>query len=121
MILNRETEEKRQHSTSWIPYSFYEVRIPEALNNVPMHWHSEFELNRVLRGTGEFICGDNHFIAKEGDLILFPPNVLQYLYMHMQCLKQSLKQKFHLLYFFSPFPNPLAIKTFKNSSTTIMY
>ena len=57
MIPNRETEEKRQHSTPLVPYSFYEVRIPEALNNVPMHWHSEFELNRILGGAGEFICG----------------------------------------------------------------
>lgn len=80
MIPNRETEEKRQHSTPLIPYSFYEVRIPEALNNVPMHWHSEFELNRIMHGTGEFIYGDNRFIAREGDIILFPPNVLHAAY-----------------------------------------
>ncbi len=80
MIPSRETEEKRQHSTPLIPYSFYEVRIPETVNNVPMHWHNEFELNRVVRGTGEFICGDNHFTATEGDIILFPPNVLHAAY-----------------------------------------
>ena len=80
MIPNRETEEKRQHSTPLIPYSSYEVRIPEALNNVPMHWHGEFEINRILRGSGEFICGDNRFTAHEGDLLLFPPNVLHAAY-----------------------------------------
>lgn len=82
MIPNRETEEKRQHSTPLIPYSSYEVRIPESINNVTMHWHNEFELNRIVRGTGEFICGDDRFIAGAGDLILIPPNMLHAAYSH---------------------------------------
>jgi len=77
---NRETEEKRQHSTPLIPYSFYEVRIPEELNNVPMHWHGEFELNRILHGSGEFFCGDRRFPASKGDIILVPPNMLHAAY-----------------------------------------
>ena len=80
MIPNRETEEKRQHSTPLIPYSSYEVRIPEALNNVPMHWHNEFEINLIVHGVGEFISGDHRFIAKEGDLLLYPPNMLHSAY-----------------------------------------
>lgn len=80
MIPNRENKEDRQHSTPLIPYSYYEVNIPEALNNVPMHWHSEFELNRILRGKGEFICGDDHFIAQAGDYLLVPPNMLHAAY-----------------------------------------
>ena len=80
MIPSRETKENRQHSTPLIPYSFYNVNIPESLNNVPMHWHSEFELNRILHGAGEFICGDDHFTAKEGDLLLIPPNMLHAAY-----------------------------------------
>lgn len=80
MIPSRETEEKRQHSTPLIPYSFYEVRIPEALNNVPMHWHNEFELNLILSGAGEFICGDNRFTLNAGELLLIPPNMLHAAY-----------------------------------------
>ena len=80
MIRNSDTEEKRQHSTPLVPYSSYEVRIPEAVNNVPMHWHSEFELNRILQGSGEFIWGDHRFIAHAGDLILIPPNMLHAAY-----------------------------------------
>lgn len=82
MIRNRETEEKRQHSTPLIPYSSYEVRIPESINNVTMHWHSEFELNRILLGSGEFICGDDRFVANAGDLLLVPPNMLHAAYPH---------------------------------------
>lgn len=80
MIPSRETEEKRQHSTPFIPYSFYEVRIPEALNNVPMHWHNEFELNLILSGAGEFICGDSRFTLNAGELLLIPPNMLHAAY-----------------------------------------
>lgn len=80
MMPSRETEEKCQHSTTLIPYSYYECRIPEAISNVPMHWHSEFELNRIMQGVGEFICGDDRFTAREGDFFLFPPNMLHAAY-----------------------------------------
>ena len=80
MISSRETKENRQHSTPLIPYSYYNVNIPESLINVPMHWHSEFELNRILRGAGEFICGDERFTAKEGEVLLIPPNMLHAAY-----------------------------------------
>lgn len=75
MIPSRETEEKRQHSTTLRPYSFYECRIPEYFMNVPMHWHNEFEINCILRGKGEFICGDDKFTAGEGNLLILPPNM----------------------------------------------
>lgn len=73
---DRETQEKRQHSTTWIPYSYYECRLPEWFMNVPMHWHSEFELVHVLQGRGEFICGSQKMEAGAGDLLLIPPNML---------------------------------------------
>lgn len=75
MMPNKATEEKRQHSTTLIPYSYYECRIPEYFMNVPMHWHNEFEINCILRGQGEFICGDDKFTAREGDLLIVPPNM----------------------------------------------
>lgn len=79
-MLSRETEEKRQHSTTFVPYSHYECRIPEDFMNVPMHWHNEFEINRILHGKGVFICGDDKIIAKEGDLLILPPNMLHAAY-----------------------------------------
>ncbi|MGN0431265.1 MAG: AraC family transcriptional regulator [Lachnospiraceae bacterium] len=80
MIPSRETEEKRQHSTAFIPYSYYDCRIPKDFMNVPMHWHSEFEINYIIRGKGEFICGDNKFTAGEGDILFLPPNMLHAVY-----------------------------------------
>lgn len=76
---NKETEEKVQHSSLLIPYSFYECRIPKS-SMVTMHWHSELEINRILHGKGVFICGDDKFVANEGDLIVMPPNMLHAAY-----------------------------------------
>lgn len=80
MTPNRETQEKRQHSTTWIPYSYYECKLPEWFMNVPMHWHSEFELIHVKQGRGEFICGSQKLEAGEGELLLIPPNMLHAAY-----------------------------------------
>lgn len=81
MILpSKETEEQRQHSTAYIPYSFYLCWLPRFFLNVPRHWHSEFEINLVVRGEGEFTCGDERFIARAGDLLILPPNQLHSAY-----------------------------------------
>lgn len=77
---DRQTEEKKRHSTALVPYSYYECRIPYDFMNVPMHWHSEFEINLISQGKGEFICGDDRFTAIEGDLVILPPNMLHAAY-----------------------------------------
>lgn len=82
MMPSRETEEKRQHSTVLVPYSYYECRIPEYFRNVPMHWHSEFEINYIFGGEGKFICGNEKLHAREGDILILPPNMLHSAYPH---------------------------------------
>ena len=67
---NKDKEERRRHSTSFIPYSYYECRIPQYFGNVPMHWHSEFEINYIVSGRGVFICGNDRFLAGEGDILV---------------------------------------------------
>lgn len=77
---DKRTQERRQHSTAYIPYSFYLCWIPRFFPNVPMHWHSEFELNLVVRGEGEFTCGSGRFTGRPGDLFVIPPNQLHAAY-----------------------------------------
>lgn len=81
MLPGKDTKEKRQHSTPYIPYSHYECRLPESFMNVPMHWHNEFELNYITNGKGEFICGTQKFEAHEGDILILPPNMLHSAYL----------------------------------------
>ncbi len=78
--MNRISEEKRRHSSQLIPFSYYKCRIPEYFVSVPLHWHVEFEINHILNGCGEFICGGEKFIAQAGDIILLPPNQLHAIY-----------------------------------------
>ncbi len=71
-----DNKEQRQHSSSLVPYSIYDCHIPDSFPNVPMHWHNEFEIDYVLQGKGDFICGDEHFPVSHGDVIMIPPNML---------------------------------------------
>ena len=85
MVRNKQTEQKelmeqRHHSSVTVPYSLYNCRLPEAFPTVPMHWHSELELDVVTEGKGEFICGDIHFPVESGDVVLIQPNMLHAAY-----------------------------------------
>ncbi|MGN0666957.1 MAG: AraC family transcriptional regulator [Huintestinicola sp.] len=72
--------ENRIHCSGNKPFSYYECVIPDHFNCVPMHWHSEFELNYILEGSSEFICGDEKFISNKGDIIVTLPNVIHSIY-----------------------------------------
>ena len=69
-------EEKKKHSSGLVPYSYYKCLIPDYFAGVPLHWHSEFEINLIISGSSDFICGDTRFTAREGDIIMIPPNML---------------------------------------------
>ena len=75
IIASQGNKEQRQHSSSLVPYSIYDCHIPDSFPNVPMHWHSEFEIDYVLQGKGDFICGDEHFPVSPGDVIMISPNM----------------------------------------------
>lgn len=69
-------KEQREHGNLYKPYSYYRSEIPQIFPNVVLHWHSEIELNYMISGKGEFICGDEHITASEGDMIIILPNML---------------------------------------------
>ena len=72
--------EPKIHSSDLIPYSYYESRIPDYFPNVPLHWHQELEINYIRSGNGEFICGDQRFVAEPGDMIVIAPGALHAVY-----------------------------------------
>ncbi|WP_342756647.1 AraC family transcriptional regulator [Kineothrix sedimenti] len=80
IVASQGNKEQRQHSSSSVPYSIYDCQIPDSFPNVPMHWHSEFEIDYVLQGQGDFICGDEHFPVSHGDVIMISPNMLHAAY-----------------------------------------
>ncbi|MBQ8176761.1 MAG: AraC family transcriptional regulator [Oscillospiraceae bacterium] len=75
-------EEKRRHSSELLPFSYYKCSIPDYFACVPLHWHGEFEINYVLDGCAEFLCGEERFISNGGDIVIIPPNMLHAIYTH---------------------------------------
>lgn len=43
-------KEKCQHGSIQVPYSYYDCGIPDYFTSVPLHWHSEMELNYIKSG-----------------------------------------------------------------------
>lgn len=72
-------KEKRIHSSIYIPYTYYHCVLPEY-PYVPLHWHPEFEISYVFKGTGEFRCDDQTFLADAGDIVIVLPNKLHSIY-----------------------------------------
>lgn len=75
-------QEKIQHSSGKKPFSYYKCRIPDYFPNVPLHWHKEIEINYVISGTAEFVCGDDKFITSEGDIVLVMSDMVHSVYPH---------------------------------------
>lgn len=70
------SREHREHGSEYKPFGYYKCSIPEYFINVPLHWHPELELNYILDGCAEFICGDEKFSAHAGELVVILPDML---------------------------------------------
>lgn len=68
--------ENRQHSTAYIPYSYYESIIPDYFPYVPMHSHIEWELNCFREGSGCFFTDEARLAVQSGDVVLAFSNTL---------------------------------------------
>jgi len=73
-------KEKKQHSSLYVPYSYYACMIPDYIPVVPLHWHNEFEISFISDGTGIFRSGNQSVIARAGDIIIILPNMLHSIY-----------------------------------------
>lgn len=69
-------KDKKQHSSTRVPYSYYECSIPEDTIHIPSHWHSEFEISLVVSGQGEFVFDDERHVLSKGDILILPPDIL---------------------------------------------
>lgn len=69
-------QENRHHSNALVPFSYYKSAIPEFFPFVPMHSHSEWELNFITDGAGLFITDKTKITAYAGEIVLFFPHML---------------------------------------------
>lgn len=88
----RQTEdllELRKHGTPDFPLHVYEnflAALPSQ--RVDWHWHSEFEISYVVKGTASFNADKKEYILKAGEAILTTHNVLHSVFQqnNAECL-----------------------------------
>lgn len=68
--------ENRVHSSAEKPFSFYGCKIPDLFSDVPLHWHSEYEISCIQDGHGIFRIDDTEYEAEKGDIIIIQPNIV---------------------------------------------
>lgn len=73
--------EKRKHTSDRVSYAYYESKIPEKFISVPVHWHKEFEINRVINGGGIFRINKEEYLARKGDILIICPGDVHSAYL----------------------------------------
>lgn len=68
--------EGKQHGTPEFPVAYYFVNEEHPSYNMPFHWHKEWEIIRVLKGSFPLYIEGEEYLAKEGDLLLLSEGVL---------------------------------------------
>lgn len=72
----RQYLEKRHHGTSLFPADYYHCVYPAGLAGLPVHWHEEFEITRVRRGSCTYLIDLEPCQVGEGDFLFLPSGML---------------------------------------------
>ena len=62
--------ERKQHGTKKFPVAYYYVDKNHPQYNMPFHWHTEWELIRVKKGSLILHIDEEEIHACEGDVLL---------------------------------------------------
>jgi len=68
--------EQIQHRTGDFPLAYYAVDEDYPRYRMPMHWHKESEIIRILSGRMHFYLDDDELIAEAGDLLTISGGVI---------------------------------------------
>lgn len=68
--------EKKQHGTSEFPVAYYLVDENHPNYNMPFHWHKEWEIICILKGSFTLYVDGQEHCAKEGDVFLLREGTL---------------------------------------------
>ncbi|MBQ7968800.1 MAG: helix-turn-helix transcriptional regulator [Clostridia bacterium] len=61
--------EIEQRGTADFPFAFFHVDSGHSRYNMSAHWHSEFELVRILEGEFHITLNNVPYVAKKGDVV----------------------------------------------------
>lgn len=68
--------EKRTHGTAEFPAAYYYVDLKHPRYYMATHWHTEWELIRILEGTFELHANEQELHLEAGDIVLLPNSML---------------------------------------------
>ena len=67
--------ENRRRGTADFPFEFHHVTRIHPDYIMPLHWHTEFELIRILKGSLLLTVANRDLALREGDFVLIPSNL----------------------------------------------
>ena len=73
MTDNNAIRETKRHGLINFPFEVYRCKIPETFPFFPMHYHEDFEIVFMLEGILDCQINMEHFICREGDILVIPP------------------------------------------------
>lgn len=68
--------EKKRHGTAEFPAEYYPINEAHPQYVMPFHWHKEWELIRVRRGTFPIHADEQVIVARAGDVVLIRDSML---------------------------------------------
>lgn len=98
--------ERKQHGTAEFPAAYYYVNEEHPSYNMPFHWHREWELIRVQKGTFLLSVDGEEYLAKAGDILLLREGMLHG-GIPQKCVYQCFNFDLHGL-----FANVLSVKEY---------
>ena len=90
--------EKKQHGTEDFPVEYYYVDPSHPQYHMPYHWHMEYEMIRIRKGTFLISLDQKEITACEGDILFIHDGVLhaghtQGLYLRMSRVRSEYAEK----------------------------
>ena len=68
--------ETKIHGSISFPYTLYGVRIPEAFESFPLHWHDEMEIIYVISGSVVVSVQGDEYVLSDGELVCIQPQLI---------------------------------------------
>ena len=68
--------DRKQHGTREFPVEYYYVDGKHPRYQMPLHWHNEWEILRILDGTMQISLDEEHYSMSEGDALLIRGGML---------------------------------------------
>ena len=65
-----------RHGSVMFPLEYYHCVFPLGISNLPVHWHKEFEITLVEKGSCTYQIDLQTYKIREGDVLLLPPEML---------------------------------------------